>query len=302
MIQLYDLLPDFYRAEDAKLGEPLKKFLTPLQEALESVYQDELALRQVQDPDFCREDFLRWIASSLGWQYMSTVPEHQRREAREIINFHDLKGTPYAMRLLSSIAFGDLFQRLYEFYEGADSSISTIRADYEDMGQWFKHLIEGGGTFAVDDWKQAKIAERGRPYGFDRNKRLYSYCVYLQLFPNQYVPGTVRPRFLYFIRNYWRFHPAGRFCYVYITMPFFRESDEQLGDTLLEELTGTLHWDASWHLDDGLLFDSGAGPVHDSISYFKVVEFKHLDDGRDFDAGWNWDETESGVHAIIELD
>lgn len=301
MTTLYKLLPDFYQIEDAKLGYPLRALLEPIQEKLNELHADEKALRKVQDPAQCPASFLPWIAESLGWRFMARTTENQRREAQEIANFYDLKGTPYAMRLLSRLSFGQLFQRLYEFYVPSPSSVSSICQDYGDMDHWFRYLIEGHATFALESWKQARIAERGRPYGFDRLKRHYSYCVYLRILPNEYEQGTVRPRFLHFIRNYNRWHPAGRFCYVYIVMPFFSAEDETKGDYLLEELVGTMHWDAYWRLDEGYRFDTGPGPVHESLSYQKVVEFKTLDDGRQFDEGWHWDETQAGAHAIIEL-
>ena len=306
MVKLYDLLPELYHHEDAKLDYPLKKFLEPLEAKLQEIYEDEKILRQVQDPDFCPEKFLPWIALSLGWQYMSTEPRHQRVEAKEIANFHDLKGTVYAMRLLSVISFGKLFQRLYEFRPAGrgrhPGSISEIQEDYANMNYWFRYLIEGNGTFTVDEWKEEKIQARGKPYGFDPQNPWWAYCVYLFTTPQDYEPGTVRPRYLYFIKNYQRWHPAGRFCYIYIHMPFFRDEDETKGDLLVDELTGMLHWDSYWRLDEGVRFDTSEPPVHPSISHVKVVQYKTLDDGRYFDAGWRWDETEAGVHIMVELD
>ena len=306
MIELYKLLPEIYHVEDEKLGFPLRRFLEPLQAKLKEIYEDEKLLRLVQDPDHCREDFLQWIAQSLGWSYMSTQTEHRRVEAKEIVNFHDLKGTVYAMRLLSWISFGPLFQRLYEFRPAGrgkhPGSISEIQEDYAKMNQWFRYLIEGSGDFTVKEWKERKIRLRGKPYGFDPRNPYWAYCVYLFVTPQDYVPGTVRPRYEYFIRNYQRWHPAGRFCYVYIHMPFFREEDETAGDHLVDELTGALHWDSYWRLDEGIRFDEFKPPVHPSISHLKVKQYKKLDTGKYFDEGWRWDETVSGVHIMIELD
>lgn len=303
MIELYKLLPQFYHLRDAELGYPLKLFLEPLQAKLEEVYRDEQVLRRVQDPDHCPEPFLVWIAQSLGWNYMSTIPEHQRVEAKEIVNFYDLKGTPYAMRLLSWIAFGDLFKRLLEFYPKGEGQVSSIRVDYESMPYWFRYLMEGRGHFVVESWKEEKIARRGRPYGFDPKNPYWAYCVYLTVLPDQYERGTVRPRYLHFIKNYQRWHPAGRFCYVYITMPFFRPEHEILGDYLVDELTGTLHFDSFWRFDEGIRYDSSNEPVHPSISYFKTRSYRNLDEeGKTFDSGWRWDELEAGIHIMVELD
>lgn len=303
MLRLYELLPEFYRLEDERLGFPLRHFLEPLQAKLDEVYLDEKALRLVQDPDRCPAAFLPWIAKSLGWEYMSTRPEHQRVEAKEIVNFHDLKGTPYAMRLQAWLSFGPLFQRLYEFYPKAEGQVSSIRVDYDSMDHWFRWLIEGKGRFAEEGWAQRKVAERGRPYGFDPRRPYWAYCVYLKVLPDDYVRGTVRPRYLHFIHHYRRWHPAGRFCYVYITMPFFRKEHEVLGDYLIEELSGKLHWDSYWTLDEGVRYDTGEGPVHPSLSYEKVRAYKRLDEeGKAFDQGWRWDETEAGVHLMVELD
>ena len=84
-------------------------------------------------------------------------------------------------------------------------------------------------------------------------------------------------------------------------MPYFRPGDEVMGGYLLGELVGTLHWDA-FQFDRGLHYDAEANPVHESISYVQSSEYLHLDDGRKFDEGWHWDQTEAGMHIIIELD
>ena len=302
MLKLYDLLPEFYRTTDKRLGSPLEKFLSPLQEKLEEIYADQLALAKIQDPDECREDFLKWIAESLQWTFLSQDTPSQRQEAKEIVNFYDLKGTPYAARLFSSLIFGELFARLYEFYEGFDASISSIRADYEDAYVWLRQLLEGEGTFVSTEWKQLMEALRGQAYGFDPEKRLYSYIVYNHLYPQDYVPGTVRPRYEKYIRSYRRWHPAGRFCYVFITVPSFTHDDRLQGDRLLNELAGITYLDSYWGLDDGMTWDAPGDPVHPSLSYIKKTDYATLDSGKIYDDGtWHWDEYHSSMNILIEL-
>ncbi len=278
-IDLYGLLPPIYRKYDEALGEPLKKFLDPMQMKLDEIYQDQQRVALVQDPDWCREDFLAWIARSLGWNFLSSTTEGRRLEVREIVNFYDLKGTPYAIRLFSSLIFGPYFKRLYEFYDGGEGSISTIREDYENFNYWLRYLLEGHGEFAVQSWKDAKIAERGRPYSFDKDHRYYSYVVYNFVSPRIYQPGDLRPRVIRFVRNYQKWHPAGRYCYLVFHMPIGNDDESRLADLMIDELSGVPHFDSYWRFDEGMHFDQGPGPVHDSISTLKIVQYRHFDEG-----------------------
>jgi len=302
MYKLYELLPEFYRVVDKEVGYPLRDFLDVIQEKLDEIYRDEKKLRLIQDPDHCREDFLYWIARSLEWKFISETTEQKRREAHEIINMYDLKGTPYAMRLLSRLCFGSLFKGLKEFYAGDGTSISTIRCDYYEQDYWLRYMIEGNGNFAVESWKEAKIAERGRPYGFDKKNRFWSYLVDVEIWPQEYVYGTVRPKVVKFIRSYLQFHPAGRFCYLYIHMPIPHPKYEKQGSDLIDELTGTLHLDAFWHFDTGKAWDEGEGPVHPSISSLLVKQYDLLDNDWQYDQGKHWDEMHASAHVMIELD
>ena len=298
----YLLLPEFYRYIDGAQGEPLRKFTEPLRDKLTDIYLDELDLRKIQDPDSCPTDFLFWIAQSLGWTYINSDPEQQRREVREILNMYDLKGTPYAMRLLARLCFGSLFKRLAEFYQGAKESISSIRTAYDRQDYWLRYMIEGNGVFAVQSWKETKIAERGRPYGFNSKKRFWSYLVEIIILPQEYEYGMVRPKVIKFIQNYHKFHPAGRFCYLYIHMPIAKPKDEQKGSDLIDELTGALHLDTFWKFDDGRYWDEGLGPVHPSISSLLVKQYDELDTGWEYDQGKHWDELHASAHVMIELD
>jgi len=280
-IDLYGLLPPVYHRYDEALGEPLKKFLEPLQQKLDEIYQDQQRVALVQDPDLCRADFLPWIARSLGWDFMSTTENGRRLEVREIANFYDLKGTPYAVRLYSSLIFGPYFQRLYEFYDGNKSSISSIRYDYENFHYWLRYLLEGNGQFAQESWRDQKIAERGRPYAFDREKRLYEYVVMNFVSPRIYTPGDLRPRVIRFVRHYRKFHPAGRYCYVMFFMPIGNDEESKLADYMIDELSGVVHFDSYWQFDEGIHFDEGPGPVHDSLSTIKIVQYRRFDEGEE---------------------
>ena len=91
-LQIYELLPEFYRVIDAELGYPLKKFLEPMQEVLDRTYREEKILQRIQDPDWTPERFLPLIAESFRWTFINDDPESRRIEAKEIVNFYDLKG------------------------------------------------------------------------------------------------------------------------------------------------------------------------------------------------------------------
>ena len=298
-LNLYNLLPGFYRLYDAERGEPLKKFLEPFQEALDRIYDDEKILRTVQDPLKTPERFLRWIALSLAWEFISQDPEAQRNELLEVINFYDLKGTPYVMRLLAALSFPAWFERLVEYYPGTPASVSTILEPWPPSEQGLKEALAGTGQFLDNAWLTKRLAERGRPYDLSESNRFYHYVIFNEVPPNSFQPGELRAAVLRFIRIYERFHPAGRYCYLYFKAPSGAVPDH--GAAVIEELCGGLYWDLGWQFDTGRVWDAPADPVHPSVSWHFPWTMVQFDTSLEFDTGWTWDMGDLNAHVLIEL-
>jgi len=298
-LKLIDLLPPFYKAYDDPAKE-LERFLDILEGKLDEVYRDQQVVSVLQDPMWTREDFLVWIARSLEWSYISEDTESQRHEALEIANFHDLKGTPYALRLLAGLTFKEHFDRLAEYYVGQNHSISTIREKWKDADPHLKELLEGDGMFALPEWHEQALSDRGRAYAFDKTKRLHEYFTHIEVDLDTYVKGDIREAFLRYLEHYEKFHPAGRWNYIYISTPQLG-GNLQIGVDLIEELVGGRYYDSLWEFDTGVLYDEPYDPVHPSISYHFPHAYEPYDIGELFDTGWNYDEGDSQANALIEL-
>ncbi len=299
MLNAYNLLPDFYRLKDEELGYPLKKFLEPMQAVLDAIYEDEVILRTLQDPRITPAEFLRWIAISLAWEFISQDIDAQRNEALEIVNFYDLKGTPYAMRLISALILSPWFDRLIEYYDGHAASISKIKEPFASMDPGLKAAINGEGRFPDQEWYADQIKERGRPYDFSATNRRYHYFIKNDVPADSFEPGELRAAVLRFIEKYQRFHPAGRYAYLYFKTPSGEVPDG--GALLIEELCGGLYWDLGWRYDDGYVFDAEADPVHPSVSWYFPRTMNTLDKGEAYDTGWVWDAGDLNAHVVIEL-
>lgn len=300
MLSLYQLLPEFYRFRDAELGEPLREFLEPLQAVLEACERDEETLRVLQDPHQTPAPWLHYIARSLDWVFLSEEEEARRNEATEIVNIYDLKGTPYAMRLIMRLIFGKLFQRLIEFFPGGTGSISRLRQPWASANATLKSLLVGEGDFPVPQWKEEQESRRGRPYDFDPTAPYWHYVAHLRVPPELYMPGKLRAGIERLIQVYDRFHPAGRFLYLWVEAPSDREGRH--GTAVIQELIGAVRLDMAWEWDEeGRTFDAAADPVHPSISWLFPLDLYRLDEERVLDNAWHWDEGELAAHAVIEL-
>lgn len=299
MLSLYDLLPDFYHLEDEKLGWPLKKLLTPLQEALDAVYEDEKQLRLIQDPHKAREDFLKWIALSLGWKLFSEDPEAQRNEITEIINFYDLKGTPYGIRLLAALTLGEWFETLTECYDKHEASISSIHVPWSSIDPRFKYLLAGNGHFAEATWREKKINERGKPYDISDDNRDYHYIIEINVPPGSFAPGELRAAAKRFISHYERLHPAGRFAYLHFRT--VSGEDPRPGGSLVRELCGGFYLDIGETFDGQKCFDMERNPIHPSLSWSYPKIPNTLDLGAPYDQEWRWDGAVWVAHVVAEL-
>lgn len=300
MLKLYELLPEFYRQRDAEIGEPLRLFLEPLQAALEACARDEETLRLLQDPHRTPAPWLLYIAQSLDWVFLSEEEEAQRNEATEIVNIYDLKGTPYGIRLMLRLIFKDLFVRLIEFYPGGTGSISRLRQSWEYANPTLRRLLLGEGNFAVPEWKEAQETRRGRPYDFRPQEPYWHYVAHLRVPPERYVPGELRAGIRRLLGLYERFHPAGRFMYLWIEAP--SDPEGRHGTAVIQELVGAVTLDMAWTLDEeGRIWDASADPVHPSLSWLFPLDLYRLDEERTLDEDWHWDEGELAAHAVIEL-
>ena len=276
-------------------------FLAGFQETLQDIHDDEATLRLIQGIFTTPAKYLKYIARSLGWQLQAEDEAGKRAEVSRIVDFYDLKGTPYGIRFLAQEYLGDAFDRLIEFYIPTSSSSSSITEDYNSTDPTLKELLDGGGDFLNEAWRDDKILKRGRSYGFDDTERKYSYFVRCEVTTSNYTAGELRPKVQEYIRRYALMHPAGRFGYLYFIAQGMENDDTQLSADLINDLVGGRYLDTKWLLDSGKQLDQATSPLHPSESWILTRQPDPLDIGKKLDTGWHLDATHTTVGVLIEL-
>ena len=304
--KLYDLLPYVYHEMDSQ-GH-LEDFLDAFQATVEEIHEDEKDLRKIQGIWTTPWKYLRYIARSLGWKLSAESEESQRNEAATIVDFYDLKGTPYGIRLISKLTLNKFFQRLIELYTPTPASASEITETASDELQY---LIDDNGEFVNAAWDPTL---GGTGYDFDKR---YSYIVFMRVFPDDYTYGEIRPRIQAFKDIIHTMHPAGRYCYPYIICNGTKAEDYEQIQYVYEELTGLKTYDDTRTFDDGGSFDENDDPIDPSVSthfYYNLGNLDTLDsqatpqwDEFDTDDGaatpdWErWDDGVWGIYGIFQI-
>ena len=269
MHRLYNLLPAIYRAMDDDAF--LERFCDVMQARLESVYEDEAELREIQGIWTTRDEYLKYIARSLGWKLQAKAEEERRNECATIVDFYDLKGTPYAIRLILNLTLDKLFKKLGELYAPNEGSASEILVTPDDD---LSSLLASEGNFVYDDWNE----NGGYEYHHDTENRHYSYIVFIVIDPDDYTYGEIRPRVKAFKNIIHTMHPAGRYCYPYFVCRARAPHHWKKLQQVYTELTGLKTLDDLGYLDDGGRLDENDEPIDDSISTFFRIEWLTLDD------------------------
>ena len=304
--KLQDLLPETYEQED--IDGHLKTFLDAFQATLEKIHEDELSLRLIQGIFTTPVKYLKYIARSLGWQLQSQDEDEKRNECSTIIDYYDLKGTPYGIRLISHLSFDKFFEKIGEAYtETAESSSEIVLTPPTYLAK----LLNEEGDFVDTDWDPAT---GGTGYGYDP---LYSYFIFIRVDPDDYTFGDLTPRVKAFMNIIQTMHPAGRYCYPYIYSIATRDDQYAKIQKMNEEIIGHKFFDDEGHWDDGGFFDVEAEPIDPSASSIFLVDignfddlddeatpgYKHFDD-LDDEATPGYEHFDDGiwqVHAVMEV-
>ena len=120
--QLYNMLPPIYRKEDAKIAEPLKRFLKILSaggfEVLLKSIEEFLFIRDIDNVD---SKYLPLIAKTMGLDFPYIVDEKTQRKFLKIVPvLYKLKGTESSFNYLAREIFS------------TKSKISTTVPQYEE--------------------------------------------------------------------------------------------------------------------------------------------------------------------------
>ena len=289
MHQLYQLLPRLYRMMDQE--GLLEKFLEVCQARLEAVYDDEAVLRTIQGIHETPQEYLKYIARSLGWRLQGKTDETMRNECATIVEMYDLKGTPYAIRLLSKLTLDKLFKKLGELYTPTTDSASEIVVSPDSD---LSSLLASEGDFVNEEWNE----EGGYEYHYDP---LYSYVVFIVVDPDDYTYGEVRPRIAAFKNLIHTMHPAGRFCYPYIVCRARTDNHWKKLQQLYTEITGLKTFDDMGTFDDGGRFDENDEPIDPSVSTHFRIEWSTFDDEGTFDDDGTFDDGIWEVLGIFEV-
>jgi len=289
MNNIWNLLPQLYHLMDRE-GE-LERFLAPLQAELQSVYDDEQGLRQLQSISETDPDYLKYIARSLGWQLQAKDDDERRNECATIVDFYDLKGTPYAIRLISTLTLDKLFKKLGELWTPVEGSASVITTEADAN---LASLLASEGTFVNLDWND----EGGYAYHYDP---LYSYIVFIRIDPDDYTYGEIRPRVKAFKNLIHTMHPAGRFCYPYFICRGTRADHYKQVLLVRQELTGLRTFDDLGFWDDGGTLDGNDAPIDRSVSTKMYLDWEILDDGGDLDDEGTWDDGLWACFGLLEI-
>ena len=266
ILNMYNLLPKLYEFMDDQ--GTLEAFLRPLQAELEEIYTDEARLREIQGIFTTDADYLKYISRSLGWKLQSKTEEARRQETATIVEFYDLKGTPYAIRLISKLTLDKLFKKLGELWTPTDESASEITTTPDaDLTS----LLAGNGTFVNLDWNSDGSYE----YGYVDK---YSYVVFIVVDPDDYTYGEIRPRIKAFKNLIHTMHPAGRYCYPYIVCRGSAPHHFKQIQSVYEEITGLQTLDDLGSVDDGGRLDENDEPIDPSVSTRYYIDWECLDD------------------------
>jgi len=276
IVRMFDLLPEVYRLLDK--GGELEGFLDGLQAEINHVHEGELGLRLLQSIFQTPARYLKYIARSLGWKLQSTDEAEMRNECATIIDFYDLKGTPYGIRLMSKLTLDKFFNRIVELYAPVAASASTItetapddlQALLDNEGDFLPHTHDENGDVIPNPWDPGA---GGTGYDF---QPLYSYIVLIRVNPEDYAYGEIRPRIKAFKGVMRRLHPAGRYCYPYIVCQAYRPEHFRKIQDVYEEITGLKTFNDLGHFNDGGCFNEVDEPIDSSVSTTMHIEYRNL--------------------------
>lgn len=101
---LYERLPDIYRSRDIEenINYTLKKYLGVLQEELNTLGKDTIALENLYDLEKCPKEFLPIISKMLGYDYIDEVNEGvQRKILSALFYLYKRRGTKQVLEYIA---------------------------------------------------------------------------------------------------------------------------------------------------------------------------------------------------------
>lgn len=162
--QLYQMLPELYRREDARIepsNYPLKRFLQVLANGgFDPLFKDILVFQSLMDLDEVDARFLPIIAKTFGLSYPYNMDESTQRKFLKIVpSLYRLKGTAQSFNYLAREIFS------------TKSRISTRRQEYEEgmpPEEWRKIFLDIEVDGSIKDLRRKeenfrKFAEAIRP-------------------------------------------------------------------------------------------------------------------------------------------
>ncbi len=125
---LYNRLPAVYREEDAKIGEPLHRYIQSLGIGFDKAIEDINNFLYLVDPERCPDKFLPYLCRSFGLEYFEDIdPVYQRKFLMNIGEIIKRRGTYSCVRYLIRVLTGLDVDLLYE---------RGYNEDKNEYGRW----------------------------------------------------------------------------------------------------------------------------------------------------------------------
>lgn len=125
---LYNRLPAVYREEDAKIGEPLHRYIQSLGIGFDKAVEDINNFLYLVDPERCPENLFPYLYESFGIEYFPDIDiKYQRKFLSNIGALIKRRGTYTAVRYLVTTLTGLGVELSYErVYNSGEERILYI--------------------------------------------------------------------------------------------------------------------------------------------------------------------------------
>lgn len=138
-------IPQVWRESDKDNGRPLQLIvLTFCQHMYYYFYEKIIHMDEIFDVDRCPNEYLKFLASILGWELIGQNPDSWRQQIRSCPLLYKLRGTKRGLMLAEKLVGYSVFMsELYRDYQGNFSTKERVFNSFPismRMKPWFRKL------------------------------------------------------------------------------------------------------------------------------------------------------------------
>lgn len=138
-------IPQVWRESDKDNGRPLQLMvLTICQHMYYYFYEKIVNMDEIFDVDRCPDEYLKFLASVLGWELIGQNPVSWRQQIRSCPLLYKLRGTKRGLMLAEKLVGYSVFMsELYRGYQGDFSTKEKVFNSFPismKLKPWFRHL------------------------------------------------------------------------------------------------------------------------------------------------------------------